>query len=146
MDIDVIDTFFVSVQLVNIVLSIILIITGVFLFPYIRNIMHHVDGYIHTMIVLHVLVSFFILTGYNLAGLDSSTNIIDQFASHLAILTLGIINIFFQLGVYKVFFFIKAIHGNENKEINIDETEIKFVFDNIAKCSKSDNTNYFNSK
>ncbi len=146
MGIDIINIFFVGIQLLNIVLSIILIVTGIFLFLYIRNIVIHIDKYARILIALHMLVSFFILYGYSLTGFDSQASLLGQFMRHLAIFTLGVINTIFQLSIYKIFFFIKSLSGKKDHQLSTDELEIKFVFDNIAKCSKSDNINYFNSK
>ena len=93
---------FVLLQFTNIVISSMLIISDIILFSYIKRVIHHVDVYIHTMIVLHILASVLILSSYELKSLDTF-NILNQFLIQLTILTLVVINGMFQIGIYRFF-------------------------------------------
>lgn len=103
MEIQLAKAMFVVLQFTNIVISSMLIVTGVFLFSYIKRILRHIDGYLHFMIALHILASILILSSYELKSLDTD-QMGRQYLVQLTILTLITINVMFQAGIYRFFY------------------------------------------
>jgi hypothetical protein len=116
---------FTILQFVNLLASIFLITTGIFLIQYVKAVIHGIDRYIHFMLGLHVVASLLILFGNELqSGKVLEGGYTGPFLHQFTILTLIAINSCFQYGIYKFFHnascnvcvikdFLKAIKGEK---------------------------------
>ena len=102
MEKEIVRLVFVTLQFTNIVLSSMLIMSGIFLFSYVKSVIHHVDKYLHTMLVLHILASILILSSYDLK-IPNDESIWRHYLTQLSILNLVVINGLFQMGIYRFF-------------------------------------------
>ena len=93
---------FIALQLTNVVISSMLIMSGLFLFSYIRRTIHHMDKRLHSLIGLHILASALILSICEIRSLNE-INVLTQFLSQLSILVLLVINSLMQAGIYHFF-------------------------------------------
>lgn len=126
---------FIVLQLTNVVISSMLIMSGVYLFSFIRRAIHHVDKYLHTLVGLHIVASILILATYELRSLNEMT-VTWQFFSQLSVFVLLIINGMMQVGIHR---FIHVAGGQRRtvQEI-LDSVSLWSVckgdVDAIGKC------------
>ena len=112
---------FIIIQLTNVVVSSMLIMSGIFLFSYIKRVMNHIDMYLHAMVALHIVASALILTTYELHSLAEG-NVLWQFLVQITILTLIAINAMFQIGIYRF------LHAAVCRQCAVEQLADEMVF------------------
>jgi hypothetical protein len=121
---------FTMVQFTNIVLSCILIFSGIALFRYIKQALRGFDRWIHLIVVLQVAVCLLLLSIYEVKSAETviKTALYSSFAYQFSIFALLVINALFQSGIYKFFSekhcdvtllgnILKIIHSQSNVSV-----------------------------